>query len=242
MSGEIIKSIASLVCVFVIGFLVFATPNICSQTQKKGKAAQTPQKGPPSTCETAVIRLQAEVDELRRQLSRQQTEKATPPLETGSIEIEAALVFESRDVKPVVRERFYLLKEDPASLILTKENYELAKREAAKEEFTRRIIASKFEEWNFKQATLYSELFPPYQEAILKILDAKAAAKAETGFDGKLRLDGVPTGTYYLFGVYHYAEAGYDYGFYMPKAVIWNLPVTVKAGLNKIILDNKNTL
>jgi hypothetical protein len=240
MISHIIRSSANGMSILAVVLLAVATSAIYSQTQKKVPATRTPVS--PSTCETALKQLQGEVEELRRQLSLQKTGRTQPSLEKGSLEIEAGLVFQNRAVKPVVREAFYLLKDDPATFILTKENYELAKREAAKEEFTKKIIASKFEEWNLKQATLYNQLFPEYRGVILRLLKDKAAVMSETGFDGRTHIEGVETGNYYLFGVYHYAEASFDYGIYLPNAVIWNLPVTIKSGTNKIILDNKNTI
>lgn len=230
---------------WLVALIVFLCEPFDAYSQKTKKPVSEKStsvvKSATPACELALKQLQKEIEDLRRQVSQYDMEKSKIS-ETASVEIEAALVFQSRDIKPVARETFYLLKEDPASLILTKENYEMEKMEAAKEKLTKDMIASKFEAWNLKQATLYNSFFPVYQNAIVNILKGKAAIIVETGFDGKIKIDSLPIGGYYLFGIYHYGEGRYDFGIYLPQAAIWNLPITVKSGKNKIILDNKNSL
>jgi len=57
-----------------------------------------------------------------------------------------------------------------------------------------------------------------------------AISQTSTGFDGKATFGNVPVGDYFLFGYYTFER----------QTTYWNIPVSIKAGTNKLVLDNNN--
>jgi hypothetical protein len=150
----------------------------------------------------------------------------TKAVAKGNLQLEAGLLFESGDVKPVGRATFYLLKENAEKLLLTQEHLNIFNQEARYKE---KSVA----DWGMYSAviSLSSDGITPITTTALKkaINDATIASET-TGFDGKTTFTNIPTGDYYLFGTYRLNNS----------STYWNLPVSIKAGANKIILDNNN--
>jgi hypothetical protein len=154
---------------------------------------------------------------------------ATKAVAKGSIQLEAGLVFNSGDVKPVGRATFYLLKEDAKKVIITQEHLDLFNNDSSRLSVTRNPT---LENWSLYGAVLYMDgsLAPTFATTVKNDLDKVKVATTTTGFDGKATFDNVPVGDYYIFGVYKFGK----------QTTYWNLPISVKAGGNKIILDNEN--
>jgi hypothetical protein len=143
------------------------------------------------------------------------TPSPSPTPATGALSIEAGLVFESGDVKPVARTQFYLLDEDL------------------------RVILKPFGE---TPGTLGSQLdflsaFSDSENAKANYAKLKAAiephivATATTGFDGKAKLADLSPGTRFVYGETQVGRT----------RVAWNLRVEIKPGTDTaVILDNSN--
>lgn len=154
-------------------------------------------------------------------------EPVAAPVRLGSVDLEAGLVFNSGDVKPVGRATFYLLKEDPSKLILTQAHLDVFNSDNSR--FGGKDTLDK---WSMYAAILYMDgsLTPNFALSVRKTIDAAAVSQATTGFDGKAKFDDIPAGDYFLFGYYKFGK----------QTTYWSIPVTVKPGANKVVLDNDN--
>ncbi len=154
-------------------------------------------------------------------------EPVAAPVRTGTVDLEAGLVFNSGDVKPVGRATFYLLREDPGKIILTQPHLDAHNLDIGR--FGRTETLDK---WSMYAAVLYMDgsLSPTFAIAVKKALDAASVGQTTTGFDGKATFQDVQVGDYFLFGYYKIGK----------QTTYWSLPVTVRAGANKLILDNNN--
>lgn len=154
--------------------------------------------------------------------------KSTPPGKTGSLDLEAGLIFNSGDVKPVGRATFYLLKEDPNKIVLTQEHLDAYNQDMASFSSATETL----NKWTMYGAVLYMDghLAPSFAVGVKKSLDAAAVSQTSTGFDGKATFANVPVGNYFLFGYYTFGE----------QTTYWNIPVSISAGTNKLVLDNNN--
>lgn len=143
---------------------------------------------------------------------------------SASLAIEAALIYQNGDVKPIANTDFLLLDADLGE-ILTKANLtppgnlSLITSDAS----LQRIIG-------FAKAALNA----PDHEAFFS--DAQRAIRPHvvktftTGFDGKATVDGLPSKTLYLVGVARAANGW----------AVWNLKVAVTGGVNKIQISQSN--
>lgn len=151
----------------------------------------------------------------------------TASTKKGTVDIEAGLVFNSGDVKPVGRATFYLLREDATKIVLTQPHLDAHNLDIGR--FGRTETLDK---WSMYAAVLYMDgsLSPTFAVAAKKSIDAASVAQATTGFDGKATIQDVPVGDYFLFGYYKFGK----------QTTYWSLPISVKAGTNKVVLDNDN--
>lgn len=151
----------------------------------------------------------------------------TASTKKGNVDIEAGLVFNSGDVKPVGRATFYLLREDATKIVLTQPHLDAHNLDIGR--FGRTETLDK---WSMYAAVLYMDgsLSPTFAVAAKKSIDAASVAQATTGFDGKATIQDVPVGDYFLFGYYKFGK----------QTTYWSLPISVKAGTNKVVLDNDN--
>jgi hypothetical protein len=165
------------------------------------------------------------------QKARPRSKAAKPKTTTkavakGTLDLEAGLLFKSGDVKPVGRATFYLLKEDAETVLLTQEHLDIHNQEA-------QFKAKSLTDWSMYGAviSLSSDgITPNTTTALKKAINNVTVASETTGFDGKTTFTNIPTGNYYLFGTYRFNRS----------SIYWNLPISIKAGTNKIILDNNN--
>lgn len=144
----------------------------------------------------------------------------------GSLSIEAGLVFQSGDVKPVARTTFYLLDADLAQILreagITPPDKPSNNSEATDNDF---IVSFAFAN---RYATL--EKYQAFLLAATAAIKPHIIQSITTDFTGKAVFESVPEGAYYLVGVATPAKA----------IVAWNLKVTVKAGQTSITLDQNN--
>lgn len=163
------------------------------------------------------------------------TTKKTVVSAKGTLSVEAGLVFNSGDVKPVARVNFYLLN-DNLEAILSKAGIEphqtidpKASRGALLGGINAPQKAVSFVEsyaiWS-SSPDLYDDKLQQSQEA----LKSHIIATMTTDFSGKGDFSQVKAGNYYLMGV----------GGTGKQAVLWNMPIEIKAGKQSVILDNKN--
>jgi hypothetical protein len=145
------------------------------------------------------------------------------PVKTGKIELEAGLIFNSGDVKPVGRATFSVLKESAEKIVLTQEHLDMYNRDISSLGFgsQEKSLAG----WSMYGAVLYmdGQITPSYAAAVRDAISKASVASATTGFDGKATIEDVPIGDYYLFGVYKFGK----------QTTYWNVPVSVKAGTNR---------
>jgi hypothetical protein len=152
---------------------------------------------------------------------------ATKAVAKGNLELEAGLIFNSGDVKPVGRATFYVLKENAEKVILTQEMLNIFNQESTYGK------KDSLDKWSLYGAILYMDgrYTPNYAIAAKKALDTASVSSGTTGFDGKVTIPNIPIGNYFIFGYYTVGK----------QTTYWNTPVSIKAGANKLVLDNDNT-
>ena len=152
--------------------------------------------------------------------------KATNAKGSASLALEAALIFQSADVKPVARTEFVLLDASLTTIL----------RDAGVEAPAQFVIESQTPDERLLSAYSLSLKYG-FPEYVLFRSKATAALRSHTrgsvttDFSGRATFQAVPVGTFYVVG---YTTAG-------RSAAIWNLSVRVATGKNSVILDNKNT-
>lgn len=219
----------------VIALALFAFGEVSAQVKPKPKAPAKPVTTQPATTDDGKdVILSSDgtwkyASDSKTDVVAKTTVKApaTGPVKKGSVDVEAGLVFNSGDVKPVGRATFYLLTEDPSKIILTQPHLDAHNTDIGR--FGRTETLDK---WSMYGAVLYMDgsLSPTFAIAVKRALDGAAVGQTTTGFDGKATFADIPAGDYFLFGYYKIGK----------QTTYWSLPVTVKAGSNKVILDNNN--
>jgi hypothetical protein len=145
------------------------------------------------------------------------------------LSIEVGLVYKSGDAKPVARNEFYILDEDAEQIL---RDAKVEKKGKLKKHDLRLLDT-------YGLATLCvssRDICNSLKDSLGYLQDSELALKPHviqrvvTGFDGKAKFEPMPTGNYYLMGVY-VRERGY---------VIWNLKVELKSETQNIILDQNN--
>lgn len=142
---------------------------------------------------------------------------APPPVpETGDVEIEAAIVYKVGGAQPVARTTFSLLNESFDSVV--------------EEAGVGMAIEGMGAVDSYAFAARHPESHPGYADAVGIILRRHVRFTAKTDFQGKGRFEKIPPGRYWLFGITE--TRGGHAG--------WNIPVTVKPGTQRLILDGDN--
>lgn len=151
------------------------------------------------------------------------------PVAQGELSIEAGLVYKSGDVKPVARNQFYLLDGD-AEQILKQANIERQGKLGNPN-------LTNFDAYAAAEACINIGTECPsfdsswyFRKRATEVLKPHILQTITTGFDGKAKFESVPAGDYYVMGV-----MTRDQGF-----VCWNLKVTLKPGMQTVILDQNN--
>lgn len=152
--------------------------------------------------------------------------KPMPTPATSTLSIEAGLIYESGDVKPVARTQFYLLDEDLRVILrpFHEDVPRVGSLSILMEDF--RLTASDTSvkpEYREKAKTKY--------DAIKSAIDSHIMAITTTDFSGKATLESLAPGTRFIYGEFHVGR----------ERVAWNVEVELKAGANvSVILDNSN--
>ncbi len=159
----------------------------------------------------------------------------------ASLSIDAALVFQSGDVKPVARTEFTLLDRD-LEAILKESNYtsELPEKiRSALERPAADIKGNRAKTFSLLlKSSIDDESGNPEAVANLQLAVGKALAavkphvlySATSDFQGNAKFENLKPGKYYLFG---YSKLG-------NSAAVWNIETVIKDGENKLTLDNGN--
>lgn len=158
--------------------------------------------------------------------SRTKTIRPTPNsvkvAPTGTLSIEAALIYRSGDVKPVARATFLLLDEDLNTIL---KPYPVA--------IPRSLLSIWMLTTHLKELEAYADSEAVKAEAgqILRAIEAHVIASTTTDFGGKAKFEGLTPGKRFLFGEF---KAGNN-------QATWYKPVEVKSGTNEtLILSNDN--
>jgi hypothetical protein len=153
---------------------------------------------------------------------------ATKAVAKGNIQLEAGLIYKNGDSKPVARVKVYLIKEDLKNTFLTQEHLDMYNEWAT----SPGSKINSLDDWSLYGAVInWEQVVNPTLNAVLKESLAKITITSETtGFDGKATFTNIPTGNYFLFAFYRPNTQG----------SLWNVPISVRPGINKIILDNNN--
>lgn len=145
------------------------------------------------------------------------TQVQTPtPIPTGSLDLEAALVYKMGGVQPVAREKFYLLDQDLEKIL---------RESGMKNEKNLGYIAT------FGFTLRYPDQYVGEKEKALSAIKRHVKYTVTTDFQGKAKLNNVNAGNYYLFGITESRKA----------FAIWNTKIEIKVGENSVILDQNNS-
>ena len=147
----------------------------------------------------------------------------TPVAGKGTLAIEAGLVFQSGDAKPVARTEFFLLDSSFTAVIVSS-GIRLP-----------RMMDSTNAEQNVLDnmaiaLQVGSDEWVQFRATVLEVIRRHAAFSATTDFGGKAAFKNVKAGRYYLVG---YTAVG-------RSSAVWNLPVLVKNVPTSVTLDNNN--
>ena len=145
-------------------------------------------------------------------------EQAPAPQEI-LLNVEAALIYNYGGAQPVGRTKFYILDES-AEVVLAAANL-------------RKISANLSNLDNYAFALKGSGLSPEYTNfatGAVESLKSHYLGEFETDFNGKAEYKFTKTGSFWVFGITQ-TRKGH---------AIWNVPVELKSGQNKIILDQNN--
>jgi hypothetical protein len=145
--------------------------------------------------------------------------------QSGSLSLEAALVFRSGDVKPMARIVFYLMDDDLAK-ILRSAGLKPSQRYGRMEDTDQNLL------FTFGSARKYPSLehHEQFNSTATEALKAHIKQSITTDFSGKAIFQNVPTGSYFLMG----------FGVTPRGFVVWNIGVEIKPGSTSITLDQNN--
>jgi hypothetical protein len=146
--------------------------------------------------------------------------------QNSTLSLEAALIFNSGDVKPVARTQFLLLDDEPGKL-LKAAGIKTAEPLRPEDDETRQLVF----DFVFAQRSVILPNYAAFLEAALPVIKPHIIQSAITDFSGQAQFKPVHAGTYYLLG---YTEVS-------RSRAGWNLELTLKPGSQKVTLDNNNT-
>jgi hypothetical protein len=153
--------------------------------------------------------------------------------------VEAGLVYKSGDIKPVARADFFLLDESLVEIFRNADlKYPMDTDENVpnfRDVIYPQLIVNAFGKIHFAidQFTSDSAQVRRFKEFHAKAISAIAphiVHKGTTGFSGKLKLESIKPGVYYLMGMYKTPRG----------AAVWNSRIDVKNPETTIILDQNN--
>lgn len=140
---------------------------------------------------------------------------AAPSEAVGTLNLEAGLIYKMGGVQPVARSEFYLLDEDPSSLMTAA---------GLRPEGVMGVLDV------FSLAVRYDRRRTPAFAEAVRSINAHTKHTVTTDFNGRAQFTDVAPGRYYLFGSAT-TRRGY---------AIWSIPVDIRAGSNSVTLDQNN--
>ena len=141
------------------------------------------------------------------------SEPAAAP-QTGTLSIEAGIIYKMGGNQPVSRTEFMLLDQSLETIL----------NEAGIPARDTGVLSS------YAFAMLYPSQFPGVGERAQAAIKQHAVQTVSTDFSGKAQFTDIKPGSYFIMGLSSTRK-----GF-----AIWNLPVEVKAGQNSVFLDQNN--
>jgi hypothetical protein len=166
----------------------------------------------------------------------------------GIVSIEAAVVSESGDVKPVARTNFFLLdtsfenilKESnfksnlPKELVdhMSKSGQEIGEKTSLVSMFAIIFGQSKYKDGDNQQQRALRDGYVKAISQVIKTAESHSTYVGKTDFQGKAQILDVEPGRYYLFGFPTTGEK---------TPPIWNIGIEVSSGQNSIVLDQDNS-
>jgi hypothetical protein len=134
----------------------------------------------------------------------------------GSVSLEAKVADKTGKVAPVDNEKFYLLDKDLNAIF----------REAGLQSLPGQTLVN-----SFGLSVLYPDKYADFNRKALEAIEDHVKYNTLTSSGGRAELKDVEPKTYYLFGI-HKTGNGF---------AIWNSPVTIKAGQNKLNIQPQRT-
>ncbi len=151
---------------------------------------------------------------------------------TGTLNMEAQIIYSMGGPQPVARQTFYLLDTDLKEIPRLKENSLKAEDKASVETFASLVALLYLAQGGGGQQNLEKK---GTMEVFLKskpLWESNIIRSVQTDFKGQAAFEGLKPGDYWLVGI---AET-------RMSVALWNHKVTVKAGENKVLLDQNNAL
>ncbi len=159
---------------------------------------------------------------------------------SGTLALEAGIVYMMGGAQPVARQHFRLLRKSLKDITTETLNDPEVKAAIAAEKGAASKQVADDSEVTDKHAALRYALIQVMasigstgagDKAILAAIQRETAAELTTGFDGKGAFEPVPVGSYFVFGTTELRGN---------KKGLWCLPVQVKPGASSITLDQSN--
>jgi hypothetical protein len=155
----------------------------------------------------------------------------------STLMMEAKIIYNMGGAQSVARQKFYLLNADPFAPNGAKfqEKYDAAKTNEEKVVLT---LASTLL-FSLQKFASDKQIKAGEEKVLLGIVDKTKIIWGDylvkeviTDFDGKASFDDVPPGKYWIFSQSETRAA----------FALWNLPIELKSGENKILLDQNNAV
>lgn len=156
---------------------------------------------------------------------------------TSTLNIEAKIIYNMGGAQSVARQKFYLLNADPFAPngARFQEKYDAAKTNDEKVALT----LSSTLLFSLQKFAADKQIKEGQEKVFLGVIEKSKGIWGDylvkeviTDFDGKATFEGVPSGKYWLLGQTETRAA----------FTLWNLPIELKSGENKILLDQNNAI
>lgn len=144
----------------------------------------------------------------------------------GSIEIKAALVYRSGDVKPVARAQFYLLDADLIAILRGAGLKAVGLEAESRGDNDDTLLFSYGLALKYPTNDDYVAFYPKATEAVKSHIKYTGISD----FEGRLTFENIEAGSYFIF-CHTVTQKGF---------VLWSLPVQIRDGKVQIILDQNN--
>lgn len=227
------KNLSKVICAFVLG-LAFAAATSAQRSKP------TPKPTPPITTIEATTKEGKPVILKSDGTWTYGDPPLLPPVVSNhSIDVQAAIIFQSGEVVPVARTNFYLLGRSLEDILVTDANRQiliddLRARAPQPNDYLTEQVVKEYQGMKLSGfiKNSMSSLSRRYMDTTGPMIQAVVKFTATTDFQGNVTFKDVPPGEYYLFG---WTEIRKNF-------VSWHVKVTVDKADQKIILDSNNRL